>query len=175
MGVTYTTAAANTYVPIATYTVPSAQASYTFTSISGSYTDLVLVANGSTVSSSNITLRVGNNSIDSGSNYSYTILNGNGTSATSVRYSTQTQIQPSNDDAYWNATVAGTMVIHFQNYSNTTTNKTILSRANHASLGVAANVGLWRSTVAINQIFIGGASQNFVAGSTFSLYGIKGA
>ena len=35
--------ATNTYIPLATYTVPSAQASYTFTSISSAYTDLVIV------------------------------------------------------------------------------------------------------------------------------------
>jgi hypothetical protein len=165
--------ATNTYVALATYTIPSNVASYTFTGISQAYTDLVLVANGSTVSASNINLRVGNGSIDSsGNNYSQTVLNGNGSSATSTRSSNQNQIQPSNDDAYWNSTVAGAMVIHFQNYSNTTTYKTILSRANHASLGVSANVGLWRSTSAINQIYFGGASQNFVAGTTLSLYGI---
>jgi hypothetical protein len=168
-------AAGSTYTPIATTTLSSNAASYTFTSIPSTYTDLVLIANGSTVSGSNLSLRVGNGSIDSGSNYSYTLLNGNGSSATSVRYASQTQIQPSNEDAYWNSTVAGLMIINFQNYANTTTNKTILSRANHASLGVAATVGLWRSTSAINQIFFAGASQNLVAGTTLTLYGIAAA
>ena len=168
-------AAGSTYSTIATTTLGSAAASYTFTSIPSTYTDLVLIANGSTVSASNINLRVGNGSIDTGTNYSYTVLNGNGTSATSTRYSNQGQIQPSNEDAYWNATVAGAMVIHFQNYSNTTTNKTILSRANQAGLGVSAVVGLWRSTSAINQILFGGASQNLVAGTTLTLYGIAAA
>ena len=62
------------------------------------------------------------------------------------------------------------------NYSNTTTFKTILMRANNAALGVDAIVGLWRSTAAINEIKVfptGGA--NFETGSTFSLYGIKAA
>ena len=167
--------AGSTYTPIATYTVPSATASYTFTSIPSTYTDLVLVANGATIAGSNINLRVGNGSIDSGSNYSYTLINGNGSSATSVRYSNQAQIQPSNEDAYWDSTISGVMIIQFQNYSNTTTNKTILSRANKASLGVAATVGLWRSTSAINQIFFGGSSQNLSAGTTFTLYGIAAA
>jgi hypothetical protein len=167
--------AGSTYTPIATTTLGSAAASYTFTSIPATYTDLVLIANGATASGSNINLRVGNGSIDSGSNYSYTLINGNGTTASSVRYSSQTQIQPSNEDAYWNATFAGAMVIQFQNYSNTTTFKTVLTRANHASLGVAANVGLWRSTSAINQIFFGGSTQNLSAGTTLTLYGIAAA
>jgi len=168
-------AAGSTYTPIATTTLGSAAASYTFTGISQSYTDLVLVVNGATAAGSNLNLRVGNGSIDSGSNYSYTLINGNGSSATSTRYSNQAQIQPSNEDAYWDSTFSGLMVINFQNYSNTTTYKTILSRANKASLGVAATVGLWRSTSAINQIFFGGSSQNLSAGTTLTLYGIQAA
>lgn len=168
-------AAGSTYTPLATYTVTSAQSSYTFTSIPSTYTDLVLVVNGATAAGSNLNLRVGNGSIDSGSNYSYTLINGNGSTATSVRYSNQPQIQPSNEDAYWNSTFAGVMIINFQNYSNTTTYKTILSRANHASLGTAATVGLWRSTSAINQIYFAGASQNLSASTTLTLYGIQAA
>jgi hypothetical protein len=164
-----------TYSTIATTTLGSAASSYTFTSIPSTYTDLVLVANGSTGAGSNINLRVGNGSIDSGSNYSYTVLNGNGSSASSVRYTSQSQIQPSNEDAYWTTTVAGLMVINFQNYSNTSLNKTILSRANNASIGSSVVAGLWRSTSAINQIFFGGASQNLAAGTTLTLYGIAAA
>jgi hypothetical protein len=169
-------AAGSTYTPIATYTVPSATASYTFTSIPSTYTDLVLIANGATTTAaSNINVRVGNGSVDTGNNYSQTILNGNGSSATSTRYSNQGQYQPSNEDAYWDTTFSGLMIINFQNYSNTSTYKTILSRANKAGLGLSASVALWRSTSAINQIFFGGSSQNLATGTTFTLYGIAAA
>jgi hypothetical protein len=168
-------AAGSTYTPIATYTVPSATASYTFTSIPSTYTDLVLVANGATAAASNINVRVGNGSVDTATNYSYTVLNGNGSSATSTRYSNQGQYQVSNEDAYWDTTVSGLIIVNFQNYANTSTYKTMLGRANKASLGVSASVGLWRSTSAINTIFFGGSSQNLAAGTTLTLYGIAAA
>jgi hypothetical protein len=165
----------STYEPIFTYTIPSATTSYTFTSIPSTYTDLVLVANGGTVSDSNLNLRVGNGSIDSGSNYSQTLLNGNGSTATSSRTTSQTQWQPSNDDAYWTTTIRGLLTIHFMNYSSTSLAKTIVSRSNTATLGLNVYVGLWRSTSAINQIYFAGSSQNLIAGTTLTLYGIKAA
>jgi hypothetical protein len=62
------------------------------------------------------------------------------------------------------------------NYSNTTTNKTILSRINNAENSTVARVTLWRNTAAISTIFLTeGNGANFIAGSTFTLYGIKAA
>jgi len=65
------------------------------------------------------------------------------------------------------------------NYSNTTTYKTLLTRANQASNGVDACVGLWRSTAAINAVSIAttayGGSSSVQTGSIFTLYGIKAA
>ena len=66
-------------------------------------------------------------------------------------------------------------IVQFQNYSNTTTYKTVLSRGNNASNLVEAFVGLWRSTSAITAIDIKTQSGNFSIGSTFTLYGIKAA
>ena len=168
-------AAGSTYTPIATYTLPSNASSYTFTSIPQTYTDLILVANGGTVVDSNLDLRVGNGSIDTGSNYSQTLIGGNGSSALSSRASNQTKWQPSNEDAYWTNGIKGVLTIHFMNYSNTSTYKTIISRSSTASLGLNAYVGLWRSTSAINQIYFAGASQNLLAGTTLTLYGIQAA
>jgi hypothetical protein len=70
-----------TYEPIATTTLGSAAADVTFTSISGTYTDLVLVAV-TQIGSSGDYLGVQFNS-DTGTNYSRTRLSGNGTSASS--------------------------------------------------------------------------------------------
>ena len=62
------------------------------------------------------------------------------------------------------------------NYSNTTTYKTVLTRANIASADVEAVVGLWRSTSAVNQLDVKqGGAVTFSVGSTFTLYGIKAA
>jgi hypothetical protein len=66
------------------------------------------------------------------------------------------------------------VISHIQNYSNSTTHKTILARSNYAISGVKASVGLWSNTAAITSIECGtGGSNTFSAGTTFSLYGIK--
>ena len=162
---------ATTYEPIATNTLGSAAASVTFSSIAGTYTDLILVINVTPVSSSfNPLVQVGNTTIDTGSNYSQTFVSGTGSVANSLRTTSSTALQ-----AYINAatTNISTIIVNLQGYSNTTTYKTFLIRSN-GSGETTASVGLWRSTVAINQIKIS-AGVNFASGSTFTLYGIKSA
>ena len=63
-------AAGATYYPIATTTLSSATNSVSFSSISGSYTDIVIVFNGA-ASTSGVTCNVQFNS-DTGTNYSTT-------------------------------------------------------------------------------------------------------
>ena len=173
-------AAGSTYTPIATYTLGSDVTSYTISSIPTTYTDLILIGVFNTDSVVNLmTFQVGNGSVDTGSNYSYTALVGNGSSASSNRYSSQTTGFISHTQG--GTTTAGgvNFLSHFQNYSNTTTYKTVLTRANQVDASypaVEANVNLWRSTSAINVIKLaqtGGAVIK--AGSTFTLYGIAAA
>jgi hypothetical protein len=160
-----------TYEPIATYAVTTAQASYAFTSISGAYTDLVMIVEGT--SSGGLAVRLNG---DSASNYSRTIVYGNGTSALSTRglsenYAFQTPVSPGTGNRF-------TSIYNFNNYSNTTTNKTILYRLSTAASGVSAGVNLWRSTAAITSIEVfsdNGGGGVFSIGSTFTLYGIKAA
>ena len=75
-------AAGNTYTPIATTTLGSAASSYTFSSIPGTYTDLVLVVSGKystgTTGTTTVQIQVGNTSLDTGANYSIVYLNGSG-------------------------------------------------------------------------------------------------
>ena len=167
----------NTYVALATQTLGTAASSVTFSSISQGYTDLVLVVGNTLTSVNGYGFTFGVNG-DTGTNYSGTILGGNGSSAGSARY---TSI--SNTSTYFtgyysglSTTDPGVSTLHFQNYSNTTTNKTILARGNSASKSTEASVWLWRSTAAINQITIYSQSgSNMAAGVTFSLYGIANA
>jgi len=168
---------ASTYTPIATTTLGSAAASYTFSSIPSTYTDLVLVFNGGTTSNGpSMLIRVNG---DTGSNYSDTALDGTGSSAISTRHSNGTYINVTNDIGIAGTLGAQTSIIHFQNYANTTTYKTVLVRANNATSsgypGVSAVVGMWRSTSAINSITLTTASTTFLAGSTFTLWGILNA
>ncbi len=159
-----------TYEKIATTTLGSSAATVTFSSISGAYTDLVLITNSAT-GTNDIDMYIQVNG-DTGSNYSWTRITGNGTSAASSRAS-------SSNLGYRVGNMSGSNVgqnnaiIQFQNYSNTTTYKTILSRSNNPSLLIELFVGLWRSTSAITQIEIKAqASYSFSIGSTFTLYGI---
>ena len=164
-------AAGATYVPIATTTLGSAAASYTFSSIPSTYTDLVLISSVKTVSAgSNLTAIVNS---DTGTNYSATYLTAQGSSAASLRYSNQTALSFDNY-GYPDTTIFNINITHFMNYSNTTTYKTILSRANNANNGLSAVVNLWRSTAAITTINISSANT-FAIGSTFTLYGIAAA
>ena len=169
-------AAGITYTPLATTTLGSAASSVTFSTISGSYTDLIVVFSG-TAGGGNSNLILTFNS-DTGSNYSWTDIEGNGTSAASYRLSNQTGIKFA-----YNLVATGTSqcntIMHIMNYSNTNTYKTALGRVNtptNATIyaGTTAGVGLWRNTAAITSLTCSNG-DNFASGSTFSLYGIKAA
>jgi hypothetical protein len=164
--------AGSTYSTIATTTLGSAAASYTFSSISGSYTDLILIAYYGSSPAGPLTLQVGNGSVDTGANYSRTALYGTGTTAASFRESNQNYFNTGN--AY--TTIESSGITNFMNYSNTTTNKTILDRSNSVTGTVSANVYLWRSTSAINTIKVYNSSgNNLITGTTLTLYGIAAA
>jgi len=159
-----------TYEPIATTTLSAGTATVTFSSIPQTYTDLVLVFSGNAATGSTDSIRIRFNG-DTTTNYSYTNLSGNGSTASSARSSSDTNIAP----ALITSTEVSNNIWNIFNYSNTTTFKTVLVRANIAGALTRASVGLWRKTPeAISSItltIVGG--QNFASGCTFSLYGIK--
>ena len=160
---------AATYTPIATSTLGSTATDYTFTSIPSTYTDLVLVVAGQAASTGSSSLRVGNGSLDTGSNYSYTLLKGNGSTATSSRASSITLGYVG--EIYNSQTVT---IVNIMNYSNTTTNKTFFSRSNNAGNATSAWVALWRSTAAIDRVqFLSGDTMQ--VGTVLTLYGILSA
>ncbi len=166
-------AAGSTYTPIATTTLGSATASYTFSSIPSTYTDLVLIASGTLDSGTDQDLRFQLNG-DSGSNYSATFLYGSGSAANSNRISNDTYGML---DYYgsFSTTQRNVYISNFMNYSNTTTFKTIVGRGNRANSGTDAVVNLWRSTSAITSILLTCPGRNMATGSTFTLYGIAAA
>jgi hypothetical protein len=169
-------AAGSTYTPIATTTLGSNQTSVTFSSL-GSYTDLVLIINaGSTTADNFASVELNNDTTIN--NYSWTSLYGNGTTASSAR---------ATSTGYLNAYVGigssidTTIIANFQNYSNSSTYKTILTRTSRASstatyYGTESVVTLWENTAAITSIKIKASSTySFLTGSTFTLYGIASA
>ena len=157
----------STYTPIASVTLDSAQPSVTFSGIPQTYTDLVFVCeiDGDDGGAST---RIRFNS-DSGSNYSQTDLRGNGSSATSNRTSSVAQISLGVGAATNQTNVIGSI----NNYSNSTTYKTVLLRTNNPAEFTAARVGLWRNTNAITSIEFFVSAGNWVAGSTFNIYGVN--
>ena len=160
-----------TYEPIATYTAPSAQASYTFSSIPSTYTDLILVSSAKSNGTGDDLRIVLNTSANA--NYSFTQLYGNGSSALSNRGSGETSGYIGGVNASGGS--FETVITQFQSYSNGTTFTSWLSRSNQAGSVVNAITGLWRYVDVINSIQIKCPSNNLAAGSTFTLYGIKAA
>lgn len=161
--------AGSTYTPIATQTLTGATGSVSFASIPSTYTDLILTIEGTVQSNCGIQMRFNS---DSGSNYSFTRMTGDGSSASSDRSSNATFMEL----GYYVTTTRNMNIVQIMNYSNTTTNKTVLNRASAQSvnIGAQAYAQLWRSTSAINSITIN-ASGNLVSGSTLTLYGIASA
>jgi hypothetical protein len=162
-----------TYEPIASQTLGSAAATVTFSSISGTYTDLILISQAQNTGGTWGTFNVRVNG-DSGTNYSRTYMYGNGSSTGSGRQINTTESVigtiPASSGGFF------TLVkINFMNYSNTTTNKTFICTENDVSNAATATVNLWRNTAAITSIAIFSSVGNLATGSTFTLYGIKAA
>ena len=165
------TTAAVTYTPIETQTLSSAAASVTFSSIPGTYKDLICVYTAGTATPIDMSVRMNS---DSGSNYSFTWLSGTASSAVSNRDSNYARLLIDNYAYPPSAALTYNVnIIQFMNYSNTTTYKTTLMRNGNAAAGVDAGVGLWRSTSAITSlVFNFSSGANIAAGSVFTLYGI---
>jgi hypothetical protein len=172
-----------TYEPIATSTMSSDATSITFTGISQSYTDLVVVAkmSGYYVAPTYIEMgiQVGNGSIDTGNNYN-SALNYTDSPFSASRTNTNYVAwygvgTPTND------TQRSTVIINLNDYSNTTTFKPVLLKVSSVQQLNSVNftgytIGCWGSTSAINQIRISNQNgTNLYSGTTVSLYGIKAA
>jgi hypothetical protein len=155
-----------TYDSITTTTLTSAVSSVTFSSISGSYTDLIIVHRGTNSSAAGIQVEF--NSDTTAGNYSFTYFYGDGSTAASGRYTSAKSV----GSAY---TTETNNIFHFINYSNSTTYKTTLSRSNNAANITQGLISLWRSTAAITSIKLFVGAGNFDSGSTFTLYGVKAA
>lgn len=164
-----------TYESLATNTLDVAASTVTFSSINASYTDLICVVNGRTTADGiYVNCRLNN---DTGNTLSATRLLGNGSTASSSRVAATSSLTLTPNTA-WDSTSPCSIIIHIQNYSNTTTYKTILVRGNveRVTYGeVSGIVGLWASTAAVNRIDFFTGSSTFLAGTTFTIYGIKAA
>lgn len=161
---------AATYTPIASINLGTATGTVTFTSIPGTYTDLVCIINGYDVPGNGyLTMQING---DTGANYSRLTMSGNGSTTTSIRTTGSTVLYPTIGTS---STNIGGDIISFANYSNTNIFKTMFFRGNQTGSAVVAQVNLWRSTSAITSVSFSGAGGNIASGTTFDLYGILGA
>jgi len=178
----------NSYESISTVTVGSGGASsVAFTSIPATYTHLqVRCLTRSDLASSEIdSLSIRLNS-DTGSNYAYHYLQGNGSSVNVGAAASQTLgILGGVTSNGHTASMFSGFVIDFLDYANTNKTKTIRSLGGGDTNNTGTEVGmirlsstLWNSTSAINEITFkngGSFSRGFTQYSQFALYGIKGA
>ena len=161
-----------TYTPIATQTLTSSAANVTFSSVPSTYTDLIVVVNGTiTGNTDSPTLRFNS---DSGTNYSSFTLQGNGGAVGSYPYSNNSRIIIDNVWGWFNGSNNSTIYNIF-NYTNTSTYKSVIGRNINPTNSVAACAGLWMNTAAITSVIINGYGSSLAAGSTITLYGIKAA
>jgi hypothetical protein len=171
------------YESIATVSVGSGGAAdVEFTSIPATYTHLQIRGIARSARSGetddNIALQF---NADTGSNYAYHDLQGNGSTATAGAASSATSIRVAKvSAASATASVFGVCVFDILDYANTNKYKTTRSLNgfdNNGSGNAVLFSGLWQNTNAITSIklFSQTGANNFAQYSHFALYGIKGA
>lgn len=168
-------AGVSAYVPLANLTLSSSATLVTFTSISQSYRDLVLVVNvvglTGTPTVTGSAMRVNS---DSGSNYSWASMTGDGSSAIAF-----TNTSSGFDLACGNSNSVSMAKVDFLDYSATDKHKAVLQRGIQPTINTNAYAMRWASTSAITSIqlyspdYFAGTVDTWSAGSTFTLYGVS--
>ena len=173
--------AAGAFESIATQTLSSDTASITFSSIPTTYQHLqircVTRDNGSgTSGSSGLLVRLNG---DTGSNYAWHYLYGNGSTAGAYGVASQTGMYMGN--VVRNGFLADTFavnIIDLHDYTASTKNKTLRSLSGYDANGkgeIYLYSGFRNNTAAVTSITLFPDALLFKSGSTFALYGIKGA
>jgi hypothetical protein len=165
-------AAGVTYEPIATHTLSSGATSFLFSSIPGTYTDLICKMSIKNVSTGAIDLYIN----DDGSRlYSRLVLYSTTTTIGSIQYNAQYSAYITG-----NANPSTTEFCQYEfsinSYANTTNQKVIQSKSWVRNQGTDMSVNTYESNAAVTSIRIhNSAANNFAAGSMFTLYGITKA
>jgi hypothetical protein len=169
------------YESIATASGTGSSGTISFTSIPSTYTHLQIRVNSRSTESATygaLYVRLGNSSIDTGSNYAWHRLYGDGSSATSGASSTTNQMLTAMTATTFPAsqTSFGGSVIDILDYANTNKYKTCrgLTGFDYNGSGyVGLQSGLWQSTSAVTNINLITGSGFWTTTSSFALYGIK--
>lgn len=165
-------------IPISTVTVGSGGASnITFTGISQSYTDLqILLSVRSAYNGLNDSTLLRFNG-DSGNNYSYRVIQGDGSAASSFSGSATAQIFPANiNGATSTSNTFANLSIYIPNYTSANYKSVSCESAeetNAATIYSDLIAGLWSSTSPISSILVQASNGNFTQYSSATLYGIR--
>jgi len=166
------------YELISTTVLSTGAASVTFSSLNtGVYKHLQLrIAGRSSTNSDTVTIRF---NADSGTNYSWHQLYGNGSvvgsSSTTSTTWTQGGYVAGTDSA---SNIFGVSIVDILDPFATTKNKTVrvLTGVPDSNNLITLRSGAWYNTAAVTSLVVGSASgNNFATGSRFSLYGLRGA
>jgi len=112
---------------------------------------------------------------DTGSSYSWHVLLGNGSAVLSTAGTSTTFMYGGIHSTLANtANIFGASVIDILDSYSTTKNKTIKTLTGFAGSRIDFYSGAWRSTSSVTSISLISEGENFIAGSRFSLYGIRG-
>jgi hypothetical protein len=165
-------------IPISTVTVGSGGVTnIQFTGISQSYTDLLILLSVRSAYNglNDSTLLRFNN--DSGNNYSYRVIQGDGSSASSFSGSSTAQIFPANiNGATSTSNTFANLSIYIPNYTSSNYKSVSCDSAeetNATTIYADLIAGLWSSTAPINSILIQASNGNMVQYSSATLYGIR--
>jgi len=156
---------------IQTTTLTSSQDFVTLLNIPQSFTDLYIVISARTALSSPIQQTVFA-WFNNGSNLTHRILFGTGSTASSGASTDLIWFAPT---AAATANTFGNTTFYVPNYTSSSNKSVSIDSVieNNATASYQAIVaGLWSNTAAITQFNIYSAGQNFVAGTTVSIYGI---
>jgi hypothetical protein len=172
-------AATNSYESIETVLVGSGgQSTISFTVIPATYKHLQIRAIGKTNRASwidDVTLRFNS---DTGSNYAWHSLAGDGSSASAGAASTTNRIIVGSMAGNSVSNTFGAGVIDILDYANTSKNKTVRSLVaveDNTNGYLPFNSGLWQNTAAITTITLApNTGTLFNQHTQFALYGIKG-
>ena len=171
--------AQSTYTLISSFTASGSTGALTFGSIPQTYTDLVLVGyHRSSQAANNPGYYVRPNT---NTGWTGTYIAADGSNVPSGRFTLNTSDCPVGNTVGNSATagIFGSSITHFMNYSNTTTFKVFHTLSTSDRNGGGFSMGYinhTNGTAAITTIVIyNDANSNWVAGSTWQLYGITAA
>jgi hypothetical protein len=163
-----------TYDSLASVTLSASTNTITFAGIPAGYKHLQIriMALGDTANSGLMRFNS-----DTGSNYSWHALSGNGTASSANAGASQTfMIANGFGDGPNSTTFPFVSVIDILNYANTSKYKTgrmLDGQDKNGSGRIAFMSGLWMNTAAVTTITIAPSSGNYTQYSSFALYGVK--